>query len=133
MLTLFSCFIVLWIHTCRPIKTLVLSKSFYNINCEFSLYLDKPTLVTVSPYPEVTKEENESVTLNCQADGVPPPSYSWEFNNQVITGEVGRNLLRNNLQKSNIGNYSCVATNEIGVTKNYTKVLVKCKWSIDYY
>ena len=30
LLTSFSCFIVLWKHTCRPIKTHVLSKLFYN-------------------------------------------------------------------------------------------------------
>ena len=43
LLTSFSCFIALWKHTCRPIKTHVLSKLFYNrrygnfniINCAF--------------------------------------------------------------------------------------------------
>ena len=35
LLTSFSCFIVLWKHTCRPIKTHVLSKLFYKINYLF--------------------------------------------------------------------------------------------------
>mgnify|MGYP001795532897 CR=1 FL=1 len=33
LLTSFSCFLALWKHTCRPIKTYVLSKLFYDMKC----------------------------------------------------------------------------------------------------
>ena len=91
------------------------------------MYTDKPTLVDLKPYPDVTKGRTESVMLTCQADGIPPPSFRWEFSGQAIRGQTAKTLVLNNLQKSDIGNYSCVATNEIGSTKNYTQVFVRCK------
>lgn len=58
--------------------------------------------------------ENESVEMNCEADGVPKPQIQWFFNGQAMSREVKSKLVLKSATKSNSGNYACYATNKHG-------------------
>ena len=91
-----------------------------------SLPIAIPT-ITVSDGPgNVPVNETESVTFTCEADGEPIPSFQWE---KVGTGNIisdgtkytidnstpGRSTLTvNDAEPSDVGNYTCTATNVHG-------------------
>lgn len=55
-----------------------------------------------------------SVTFSAAASGAPAPSYQWLRNGSVISGATSSSLTLNNLQASDAGSYSVVATNSAG-------------------
>lgn len=72
--------------------------------------------------------EGESKTIACEARGKPTPSYRWTF--QPKEGAVDtntwpkdqQNIYLRNVDISNMGIYTCVASNSIrNVTHNMTK------------
>ena len=70
---------------------------------------------------------SQSITLTCQADGYPDPSFSWKFNGKVRNGARQKTLLLANVEVKDAGNYTCIATNSQG-SKETTKVVnVECK------
>ena len=89
--------------------------------------LDAPQQVTVNPNPAVV-ELGQSLTLTCQADGFPKPSYSWTFNGGAI-GDSQNTLQLASAQVLNAGNYTCVATNTFGSAQETRLVNVRCKFS----
>ena len=68
----------------------------------------------------------QSITLTCQADGVPPPSYSWKFNGK-FNGVTQNTLTLTNVDVKDAGNYTCVATNNLGKEETTRVVNVECK------
>lgn len=76
----------------------------------------------------------ESFFEKCQARGNPPPVLEWrkmEGTSWVRVGEVSKlgnvNLEIRLLEKADLGNYSCVATNSHSVKKHYVVLqLGKC-------
>ena len=86
--------------------------------------------VTVPPSisPEVVDRlanETEAALFTCQATGEPVPTISWYFNDVPVTSSVkyeifpplpGLNLLTliiRNVQSSDVGTYTCNATNVV--------------------
>ncbi|CAH3167452.1 unnamed protein product [Pocillopora meandrina] len=84
-----------------------------------------PQQVTVNPNPAVV-ELGQSLTLTCQADGFPKPSYSWKFNGGAI-GDSQNTLQLASAQVLNAGNYTCVATNTFGSAQETRLVNVRYK------
>lgn len=60
---------------------------------------------------------NETLEVECEADGSPQPTIQWFFNgNPLEAGDTGRELRENKIsikavQKLHEGNYACYATN----------------------
>jgi len=81
--------------------------------------------VTVTADPEEVSLGG-SITLTCQADGFPSPSYSWKFNGKS-NGITQNTLTITNADVKDAGNYTCVARNDFG-SKETTKVVhVRCE------
>ena len=70
---------------------------------------------------------SQSITLTCQADGYPNPSFSWKFNGKIIHGAQQKTLLLTNAVVEDAGNYTCIATNFRGSKETTRVVNVECK------
>ena len=75
---------------------------------------DKP-LVTMSPR-SVLAGQNDQVTLNPYAIGVPPLAYQWRLNGVAIPGATNLTCVISNLTAKLAGNYDLVITNNYGAT-----------------
>ena len=81
--------------------------------------------VTLYIFPNITRQPvnqyvqpGDTVTLYCEADSFPPPTYQWERENEsgnfvAISGESNTNLTIDNIQHGAFGDYRCVATTAI--------------------
>lgn len=71
-------------------------------------------------------QENQNVQLNCKAEGVPKPTYTWERK-----GKIPSNFNKESDSNSFIadpdlsGQYTCTATNLLGSVSRTTNVNVK--------
>ncbi|WAR12043.1 hypothetical protein MAR_026223 [Mya arenaria] len=74
---------------------------------------DKPVIRSIIgyPYKQLYIEGLEHLTLICNAEGNPPPSYYWMFDYSNIAG--CRSLVLDNLTAAQGGAYICVAYNFI--------------------
>ena len=81
---------------------------------------------TISPgVMDQTQNESNTATFTCQATSEPVPTISWYFNDvpvdvtntvkyEVVSPSPGRSILRiNNVQSSDVGTYTCNATNVV--------------------
>ncbi|XP_068687447.1 uncharacterized protein [Montipora foliosa] len=82
-------------------------------------YAPQAVTMTASK-PEV--KEGQSVTLTCQSDGFPSPSFSWRFNGNTINGALNNEFLVANAEVKDAGNYTCIATNIRG-SKQFTRMV----------
>jgi hypothetical protein len=64
-----------------------------------------------------------NVTFTSVAIGTPTPTYQWKFNGANITGATSSSYTKNNVQLSDAGNYTVVASNSAGSTTSATAVL----------
>ena len=101
------------------------------INFVFRFLSDAPKQVTLTPDPAIVSLA-QSITLTCQADGFPKPSYSWKFNGNAI-GDLRNTLQLANAQVLDAGNYTCVATNGFGSAEETRVVNVRCEFSTFYF
>ena len=81
--------------------------------------------VTLYIFPNITRQPvnqyvqpGDTVSLYCEADSFPPPTYQWERRNEsgnfvAISGETNTNLTIVNIQHGAFGDYRCVATTAI--------------------
>ena len=92
----------------------------------FVLLSDAPQQVTVTTDPSVMRL-NQTITLTCQADGFPPPSFSWKFNGNTLNGTVQNTLTVRNVEVKDAGNYTCEATNDFGGEEVTALVTLECK------
>ena len=97
------------------------------------LFTDRPEIIT---HPKnVTPEEGLLMTLFCNATGNPPPTLSWTKDGSPLTNTHGIIFSGDNdtlsiakVNRSESGNYRCVARNSLGDdTSNAAKVDVQCK------
>ncbi|XP_052281236.1 neuronal growth regulator 1-like [Dreissena polymorpha] len=98
---------------------------------EVMLYVQVPAIVAdqnSSSDKEVT--EGETVTLTCNASGVPPPGVSW-FRTRVREriGSDGEILRIHNMSRDCGGTYECVADNGVGEKAiRRINIAVNCKY-----
>jgi len=80
-----------------------------------------PQQISVTPADPAEVAVTQSITLKCQTDGFPNPSYSWKFNG-VSNGITQNTLTITNADVKDAGNYTCLARNDFG-DKETTKVV----------
>jgi len=93
-------------------------------------YLETPD-GPVPPYVAVQPLSQDcvpgsGVEFTAGVDGIMPISYQWLFNGTNITGQTNSQLILYNLQTTNGGNYSLVATNIGGSVTSTPAVLTIC-------
>ena len=97
--------------------------------------------VTLYIFPDITSQpENQyvqpgdTVTLYCEADSFPLPTYQWERRNETgnfedISGETNTNLTITDIEYEQFGDYRCVVTTPIideTATSNTAVITGKC-------
>ena len=73
-----------------------------------------------------TITEAGTVTLSCNATGMPSPKVSWI---KVDGGERfdSRDLVFTNINRTQAGEYRCEASNECGNASETARIFVQCK------
>lgn len=90
-------------------------------HCFLSHSSAPPAVERTEPTEQVAVVQGSSVTLTCEARGVPPPTLSWLKDGQplslhrnlLLDGQETRFLL-SDVGPSDGGLYSCVASNQAG-------------------
>ncbi|XP_028977938.2 intercellular adhesion molecule 3-like [Esox lucius] len=97
--------------------------------------LYKPN-ISVTPEGSSEIKEGDNLSLRCQAEGNPTPSYRWvvpQAGPTSITRAEGSVVNVTHIARSQAGNYTCIATNEVGnstwtvdvkVTVTYLHIIV---------
>ena len=90
----------------------------------------------------LAEDEGDSATFNCQADGEPIPTFGWYFNGvQLNESNAAKydiislqfpdriNTVLNilNVQSSDVGTYTCNATNVVSTDTSYGVLTVNGK------
>lgn len=77
---------------------------------------------------------DSSVTLQCQADGSPPPSVTWYKDGQPLSESVRQRVLSSGslqlafIQQSDTGRYTCTAANAAGTVSLEMSLTVQSKF-----
>ena len=81
--------------------------------------------------------QESSVTFSSDANGVPEPTFSWSKDGSAVTVDVdnrislsadNKQLSLTNVNRTDSGEYRCVATNSVGtVNSNAATLTVECK------
>jgi len=74
-----------------------------------------------------TVPEGDSLTVSCNASGIPPPMVSWV---KVGGGNISANgseLMFTNINRSEAGEYRCEASNECGNVSETVTIEVQCE------
>ena len=83
---------------------------------------------SIYPIQNETITEAGSVTLSCNASGMPSPMVSWiEVGGNTHTGLS--ELVFTNINRNEAGEYKCEASNECGNASETTRIFVQCKLS----
>uniref|UniRef100_UPI00398EE55D hemicentin-1-like n=1 Tax=Pristiophorus japonicus TaxID=55135 RepID=UPI00398EE55D len=89
-----------------------------------------PRLENSRDTEEVMVVRGASVTLTCEASGVPPPMFSWLKDgellvlNDLVTESHGMRLQLPPVSTSDSGWYSCIAVNEAGEATRHFSLIV---------
>lgn len=87
------------------------------------------TLTVVMPPQILTQPQSQAVaagstvTFSVTAQGTPPLSYQWRFNETPIPGATSSSYTRTNVQAADAGNYSVQITNAAGIAISDDAVL----------
>ena len=81
---------------------------------------------SIYPIQNETITEAGSVTLSCNATGMPSPMVSWI---KVDGGERfnSSELVFTNIKRTQAGEYRCEAGNECGNASEVARIFVQCK------
>ncbi|XP_046858263.1 carcinoembryonic antigen-related cell adhesion molecule 6-like [Xenia sp. Carnegie-2017] len=72
-------------------------------------YPPQQTNITISP---MSVKKGQNVTITCESDGYPEPTYTIYHNGAVISNK--KTYIINSINFSNAGSYRCEATNKLG-------------------
>uniref|UniRef100_A0A3P8Z050 Ig-like domain-containing protein n=1 Tax=Esox lucius TaxID=8010 RepID=A0A3P8Z050_ESOLU len=73
--------------------------------------------ISVTPERSLEIKEGDNLSLRCQAEGNPTPSYQWLVPQAGPTSNTraeGSVVNVTHIARSQAGNYTCIATNEVG-------------------
>jgi hypothetical protein len=84
----------------------------------------QPTVPTFTTQPQSQNViAGNSVTFTATAIGLPNPTYQWKFNGVNISGATSSTYTKSNVQSTDVGNYTVVASNSAGSVTSATAVL----------
>ena len=90
---------------------------------------ENPRRPSVSVYPPyINADENDSAEMTCTVDGTPRPVITWERIDGPLPSNVYINegfLRFNQLSHSNVGQYRCIARNQVGEAEQTVHVYVR--------
>ncbi|XP_069829771.1 intercellular adhesion molecule 5-like [Dendropsophus ebraccatus] len=85
----------------------------------------EPRISIIIVQPSEAIEEGENLTLSCEADAVPPPSYSWHTpTTQLIYDYDNRTIQIKDAKRIHDGYYICIAQNKLGIQMLKQKITV---------
>ncbi|XP_075711561.1 limbic system-associated membrane protein-like [Rhinoderma darwinii] len=74
----------------------------------------KPKVSDIEVNPPL-HNEGDTLTMTCEADGVPAPAYSWKTPSSDIQFSLNKTTITvHSLKKSHLGKYMCTASNKHG-------------------
>lgn len=76
--------------------------------------LIKPTFISLLTIDALSVDFGQPLTLSCQADGYPVPTYEWYKDGNLISGATRSYLHLREALPDDRGNYSCKAENSEG-------------------
>jgi len=82
---------------------------------------------SIQPINNKSVLEGDSVTLSCNATGIPLPMVSWIKVDGDVTVSNGSDLVFTNINRSESGEYRCEASNECGNASETATIEVQCK------
>lgn len=87
---------------------------------------DGANILDISPSAKVNV--GEKVSLQCTAEGNPVPEVRWTFQNQNrTTGRQHTPLIIDKAKSADAGQYTCIATNELGTDTKTVSLTVQGK------
>ncbi|MGH7943797.1 MAG: immunoglobulin domain-containing protein, partial [Opitutaceae bacterium] len=89
----------------------------YTITVAASAAANTPPTFTTQPAPQ-TVAAGATVTLAAAASGTPAPSFQWQKAGTAIAGATNATLTLSNVQPSDAGTYTLVATNSAGEARS---------------
>ena len=90
------------------------------------LYVNFTVPSSIQPMQNETLTEGGSVTLFCNASGMPSPSVLWiKVGGSQRTN--GSELVFTNINRSEAGEYRCEASNQCGIDSKSARIDVQCK------
>ena len=104
------------------------------------LLIEQPAFNTHPKDPQ-TSRKGESITFSIDANGIPEPTFSWfkgesavTANNRISLTEGNKKLSIANVNRSDSGEYRCVATNSVRtVYSNAATLIVHCKKTFSHF
>lgn len=102
------------------------SQSFLNFHNPFSV----PPVIKSQP-KEYVVPVDQSVTLQCEAEGNPGPEISWHKDGQQVTESMRRRILSTGalqivlVQPGDAGRYTCIAANVAGSSSSSMELVVQ--------
>ena len=84
------------------------------VGIETSFLLIRPSFISLPTADALSVDFGQPLTLPCQADGNPIPTYEWYKDGVVIPGATRSSLHIQEVLPDDRGNYSCKATNSEG-------------------
>ncbi|XP_039469810.1 LOW QUALITY PROTEIN: basement membrane-specific heparan sulfate proteoglycan core protein-like [Oreochromis aureus] len=85
-------------------------------------YAPKPPSVSVRPSGEI--KEGTSVTLTCSSEANPAATYVWYKTNGRTPLSKEPQLVFRSIERSDSGQYYCIAANTVGTTSEYISINV---------
>lgn len=75
-----------------------------------------PSFTTPAAGSTTLLNAGDSTTLTIATTATPAATYQWKKNGVAISGATSASYMLSNAQTADAGNYTCVATNEVGST-----------------
>lgn len=85
----------------------------------------EPTILSIDVLPSMSVLEGSNITLTCEADAVPPPTYSWHPQTPHVTfHQDNRTIQIKEVTSIHEGFYICIAQNKHGIKTKQQKIEV---------
>lgn len=98
---------------------------FHLIIICYVIQIDKP--MAEVPSPDVTVNETNDLSIQCQTTGNPTPVVTWIKNGTISTFAHGSTLTLTNVTRHRAGTYHCRAVNILGTVTASVHLTVQCK------
>lgn len=112
----------------KPSPSLV---PFNYYNSLFFCHAGSPNITELSIEPSITVREGENVSIQCSAEGNPPPKIILRRKSDSAdmgSYSEGRILLLPSVTFLNGGDYECIAENKFGKSKSEITLNVECEY-----